>query len=114
MQEEVIYLVYADHDYGTHSEDSDGTISCSQGHTTNLRGVATSPAAASGLILKDYVQTLLDQDIDSEKFPLVYDGTGDDDAFVVDITWQDGLDSGHSLVRWYVKEVPLNDLIEEE
>lgn len=111
MQKKEVYLVYADQNYST---SNDSKNEHSGGESTELRGLADSPAASAGLILKDYVQTLQLYGLEEEEFPLVRDPEGDDDSFVVNIHWKDGDESGSTFIRWYVKTVVINELIEED
>lgn len=113
MQEKEVFLVYADVSYSDSFEDENGRGG-SQSQEISLRGIASSEASAAGLILKDYIGTLANDDLDARDHPLIPTEYEGDDAFEIriDQTVEQNFSSYH--IVWFVQTAILDDLFEEE
>lgn len=114
-----VVLIYAELESSESFENVDGTTGGGCGeHNRILRGVADSIAAATGLIYKDYLQTLLDAGLDQTEFSLLFKDYDTTEYFEVTLTGtsegEDGSKNWTNIVRWYVEPAILNELIEEE
>jgi hypothetical protein len=119
MQDKELLLVWARTEHSESFTDNEGTPSGGAGGKTELRGVASDMVSAIGLIWTDYAQLFDESDLDQKDFPLVEkqnDGEGDYLEVVIEqnVSNEDGQGHYKQTIQWYVEEITLNTLIDED